>query len=162
MSLTQYLAQLDSVESQWGIWVNPQNLEEYRIGQFLFENGGVIDNFVSIGSMESFTEEKYNYCGSFYDYVHKHHSSNILFNGKQVRFNSKSMADAISSGLVDKDFEEALYEEYNKMCQDWSEEWASSKVEELETYFAPGGEWEQEFHNLEREAEAWLSYKVAN
>ena len=52
-SLAEYLACLNSSENQWGIWVNPCNLDDYRIGQFIFENGGMRDGKVCIGSLDS-------------------------------------------------------------------------------------------------------------
>ena len=53
-ALSEYLSQLNSTDSQWGVWVNPENpTEEYRLGQYCFDNGGVADDWVCIGSLDN-------------------------------------------------------------------------------------------------------------
>lgn len=58
MELREYLLTLQSSDSQQGIWVNPQNINDYRIGQFCFDNGGVYDDFIEIGSFEQLSFPK--------------------------------------------------------------------------------------------------------
>lgn len=49
----KYLSQLNTTDSQWGLYVNPRNFDDYRIGQEQFENGGLLDDKVYVGSLES-------------------------------------------------------------------------------------------------------------
>jgi hypothetical protein len=52
-TLLQYLETLNSSETSWGIWVNPHNVDDFRVGQFCFENGGILDDKICIGNLES-------------------------------------------------------------------------------------------------------------
>ena len=52
MKLESYLAELNSADETWGVWVDPENPDNYRIGQRCFENGGIKDEFVFIGSLQ--------------------------------------------------------------------------------------------------------------
>lgn len=52
-ALSEYLMGLNTSDSQWGLWVNPENpTEEFRIGQYCFENGGLDDDWVCVGSLD--------------------------------------------------------------------------------------------------------------
>lgn len=51
--LKEYLSKLNTSDSQWGLWVNPDNFDDFRIGQFCFENGGMIDDFVCAGDLSA-------------------------------------------------------------------------------------------------------------
>lgn len=50
--LVQYLSELNSDDVNWGIWVNPQDTEAFRIGEFNFENGGKLDDWICIGNFD--------------------------------------------------------------------------------------------------------------
>jgi len=51
--LVKYLANLNTCDSNWGLYVNPDDLDDFRIGQRCFENGGLLDEKVYVGSLES-------------------------------------------------------------------------------------------------------------
>ena len=56
------------VDSGQGIWVHVEDGEITlnslcRFGQFVFENGGVLDEYVGIGSFEDITDFVHSYCG---------------------------------------------------------------------------------------------------
>jgi hypothetical protein len=66
--LINVLATLISYDSSQGIWVDPISFE-YRFGQFIFENGGVLDSKICIGSLESLIDAQSSYAGSFADFL---------------------------------------------------------------------------------------------
>ena len=138
MTLTQYLSQLNSSDNQWGIWADPDDLEDYRIGQICFENGGMKDEKKFIGTLDNFSSRRMEYCGSFYDFVKHYCSINdseknavIEFQGRKVKFNRQSMAESVANDSVDMRFYSALYAEYEKTCEFFSAEWAGMEVENI-------------------------------
>jgi hypothetical protein len=53
-TLLQYLETLNSSETSWGLWVDPHNIDDFRVGQFIYENGGMLDDKkICIGNLES-------------------------------------------------------------------------------------------------------------
>jgi len=142
MTLVEYLSQLNTCESQWGLWVNPENLDDYRISQYCFENGGIYDEKVHIGSLESLsygyqsmTEVMESYlCGIDF----------VQYNGRKVKIAHNSILEAYKNDLLDEDFREFLEDSAQDTKDEISLWEAKAKIEELEIYFAPGGEWEKE------------------
>jgi hypothetical protein len=69
-TLKTYLTSSLAYDSSWGIWAETVDgkfdLEnsEARFGQFLFENGGMGDNFQLVGNNASLTDSRDNYCGN--------------------------------------------------------------------------------------------------
>lgn len=58
-----------SYDSQWGVWAEKIDgkfhLEsEARFGQFIFENGGMLDNFESVGNNQFLSDSRDEYCGT--------------------------------------------------------------------------------------------------
>lgn len=145
MTLVQWLSTINSCESQWGLWVNSENIEEYRIGQVYFENGGVLEGWAYISNLDRLTHERRSYCGEEDGlYEHIWGSDGLTqYKNKLVKYNPRALADAYSSGLCDEDFIEHFRTEAEKSWQELSEEWAEAKVEDLKKYFASGGEWER-------------------
>lgn len=159
MSLQEFLANNNSAETQWGVWVNPQDLEDYRIGQYVFENDGVLDEKVCIGNLDKLSHERRVYCGEedgLSGYV-RDLDGLTRYKNKLVKFNPEALADAISNGFCNEEFEEHFRTEAEEQWQEFSQEWARQKIEELKEYFAPGGEWEEECEQQRLEAEAWAS-----
>lgn len=69
MTLATYLTSFLSYDSQWGIWAERIDgkfeLEsKARFGQFIFENGGLLDEFQCVGNNESITDIRDEYCGT--------------------------------------------------------------------------------------------------
>lgn len=68
MTLATYLTGSLSYDSQWGIWAEKidgkfEPESEARFGQFIFENGGILDNFECVGNNQSITDDRDEYCG---------------------------------------------------------------------------------------------------
>lgn len=121
-SLQDYLQQLNSAESQWGIWVNPENpTEEYRIGQYCFENGGMADSWVCVGSLENLSFGFQSTYDAIKQFIEDSDDA-VVYNGKVVKVNAKGILEAYSSGLLDEDFQEFLESEAAKIEAIWAEE----------------------------------------
>ena len=111
MNLTKYLAQLNSSETQWGIWVDPESpLNNYRIGQKCFENGGVLDNFVFIGTLDrlsfgyqSIPDALKNYLESLP--VDAAQNQVLSLNGRKVALNIDGILAAFEAGTLATEFE---------------------------------------------------------
>lgn len=137
MTLQEYLSQLDSAKSEWGIWVDPKNPDNYRIGQFLHENGGLLDGWVGIGSLESLSYG--NYCESeVLDYILSTHKGSekseyteFIFDGKVIKCHRESMKKAYFEDLLALQLAEYLRKEIEIISQVWAVEEASVFVSDL-------------------------------
>lgn len=68
-TLKTYLTGTLSYDSSWGIWAEKIDgkfeLEsDARFGQFVFENGGMADEYELVGDNVSLTDSRDNYCGT--------------------------------------------------------------------------------------------------
>lgn len=52
-NLISYLSELNTSDNSWGLYVNPQNIDNYRIGQICFENGGLLDEYVFVDTLDN-------------------------------------------------------------------------------------------------------------
>lgn len=50
-ALINYLSELNAEDNQWGVYVDPEDYA-YRIGQTIFENGGMLDGKIYVGTLE--------------------------------------------------------------------------------------------------------------
>lgn len=119
-TLLAYLQTLNTAENQWSVWVNPDNVDEYRIGQNCFENGGLLDNWVCIGSLDALS---FGYQSTHDAIQHflKESGGEISYNGKRVKINAKGILDAYDCGNLDEDFQKYLEQEALVIEQLWSE-----------------------------------------
>lgn len=121
-ALASYLQSLNSAESQWGVWVNPENpTEEYRIGQYIFENGGLDDGWVSIGTLESLSFGYQSTIDAIKEYLEDNETSGFEFEGKTVRYSVGGIVDAYSEDSLDDAFRTFLESEAVKIEAVWSE-----------------------------------------
>ena len=101
--LIKYLASLNSTETQWGIYVDPENIDEFTCSQYR------PDGWVRIGSPDSLsfrfvpTDEVID--------SHLMGVDSIEYKGKKVRFNRKGLISAYSEGRLDEEFNDWLMEE---------------------------------------------------
>lgn len=125
--LLDYLKGLNSAESQWGIWVNPENpQDEYRVGQYCFENGGVKDDWIHIGSLDDLSYGFQSMSEAIESYL-----SNldcVQFKGRKVRVNKKAIVEAWSNGSLDDEFREFLESEAEAVKEVWADCEASAFV----------------------------------
>jgi hypothetical protein len=110
--LIEYLSSLNTADSSWGLWVNPENIDDYRTGQFVFNNGGVLDNFVCVGDLEAL---------SFGYQSHEDALAEVLrggvieYKGKQVKFNPLAMKEHYFAEELPPGFHECLENKANEI-----------------------------------------------
>lgn len=126
MSLLEYLTRLNSVDATWGIWVNPQNINDYRIGEIMHENGGMRDNKIFIGNLESlsfgFQSEE-----DALEHVLVH---GVEFKGRLIRCNRKAMKDAFFEKKLHPEFEQHLQQRVDLICEEWAHVEAENFIEQ--------------------------------
>lgn len=121
LSLYDYLCQLCIFhERRFGLWVDPQDIDNYRVGECSLEHGGLIDNKVFVGNLEDLSFG----CQSKYDAV------KAAIDGLDDRkFNKESLLRRYEEGKWDFDdngdtypFWQELYdqaEEQMKLQTEW-------------------------------------------
>lgn len=102
-NLVLYLSQLNSDSIDYGIWVNAQNVDEFRIGKIGLESGGKKDNFLFIGNLNTLSFGAVSFQDCFFNFFRE--SRNCLnFKGKKIRINPESVFQLLESGKLDLDF----------------------------------------------------------
>lgn len=114
VQLVDYLASLNSAESQWGIWVNPENPEEeYRIGQNCFDNGGIVDDWIKIGDLDDLsfgsqsTEEAFQEAATL-----------AMPNG--TKFNKEALYSAFCENRLPPKLQKNIQESIDSIHEEWS------------------------------------------
>ena len=125
--LIKYLSSLNSTETQWGIYVDPENIDEFTCSQCR------PDGWVRIGSPDSLS----------FGFVptdaaidsHLMGVDSIEYKGKKFRFNRKGLISAYSEGRLDEEFQDWLMEEIEPTREDISlneaETFVSNRLPEI-------------------------------
>ena len=129
--LLKYLVNLNSGETMWGIWINPENPEEeFRIGNNTLENGGIIDNWRKIGNLESLS----------FGYQSEENALKIVLGGgikfkghllNLDRVNFEYFFNAYLEGRLDSELQQHLEKQVADICRTWAEEEASIFIAEM-------------------------------
>ncbi|MGC9527834.1 MAG: hypothetical protein ACP5D7_20050 [Limnospira sp.] len=121
--LIDYLKQLNTAENQWGLWVNPGNYDEFRVGQYCFDNGGMPDGFVCVGSLDDlsygFQSER-----EAFDSV-----AAELMEGHQ--FNADGLYEAWVNEKLAENLQSKFTDAIASVCESWAHEEATSFVYDL-------------------------------
>jgi hypothetical protein len=138
LPLVEYLQNLNSAESLWGVWVNPENVDEYRIGQFQFENGGILDDWICAGSLDTLSFGHQSMEDAIEALLTNHstrYKPGFVYKGKEVRVNVKGILEAYREGNLDFDFLQALESEAEAIANEWSkleaEDFVYNKLPEI-------------------------------
>jgi len=133
MSLQNYLSNLNSADSQYGIWINPDNINDYRIGQFQFENGGILDGKICIGSLDQLSFGFQSQHDAIKQYLKENQL--LAYEGKKVKVNQKEILQAWSDGNLDPEFSSFLEKKSQDIMQTWAEyeaeEFVNNKIPEI-------------------------------
>ena len=133
MSLQEYLSNLNSADSQWGIWVNPDNVDDYRIGQFCFENGGILDEKICIGSLDKLSFGFQSQHDAIKQYLKE--SEFLSYKGRKVKVNKKGILQSWSDGILDEDFSKFLEDKSQLIMKIWAEyqaeEFVNNEIPEI-------------------------------
>ncbi|WP_324282642.1 hypothetical protein VKI22_03580 [Cyanobacterium aponinum UTEX 3221] len=104
--LIKYLASLNSTESQVGIWVNPNNLDDFRIGRFCYENGGVLDEKFCIGHLSDLSFGFYYESDILKDLIQ---TKTLNFKGKELTEYFEDL-DTFINDYLENNLDTDLYE----------------------------------------------------
>lgn len=131
-NLISYLSELNTSDNSWGLYVNPQNTDSYRIGQVCFENGGLLDKYIFVDTLDklSFGFQ------STYEILETCLSSNngigeFTYKGKKSKCDVEAISNAYLEGKLDKNFYAFLEKEINYISNMWSTWEAKNFVDEV-------------------------------
>jgi hypothetical protein len=117
-SLINYLSNMNSTETQWSIYVNPENLDEYECTQWDGQSG-----WVKIGTPDSLSFGFQSNSECLEDWLLSR--DHIEYKSKKVKFNRKGILEAYSQGTLDEDFKEFLLD----AIEDYKAESAKAEAE---------------------------------
>lgn len=133
MSLQEYLSNLNCADSQWGIWVDPDNVDHYRIGQCCFETGGILDGKICIGSLDKLSFGFQSQHDAIKQYLEENQL--LIYKGKKVKVNQKEILQSWSDGNLDPEFSSFLEKKSQDIMQTWAEyeaeEFVNNKIPEI-------------------------------
>ena len=131
-NLVKYLSELNTSDSSWGLWVDLNNLDSYRIGQVCFENGGLIDGFVFVSTLDrvSFGFQ------STYEILETCLSSNnglgeFIYKGKKSKCDVEAIFNSYLENKLDKNFYAFLEDKVNYIASIWAIWEAETFVDEV-------------------------------
>ena len=131
-NLINYLSELNTSDNSWGLYVNPQNIDSYRIGQVCFENGGLLDKYVFVDTLDrlSFGFQ------STYEILETCLSSNngvgeFTYKCKKSKCDVEAIFNAYLEGKLDKNFYAFLEKEISCISNMWSTWEAENFVDEV-------------------------------
>ena len=104
--LIEVLANLTHYDSSQGVWVDFETFE-YRFGQFVFENGGVLDGKHCIGALNALIDAQLEYGRSFQEFLS---NSDIDTNDN---FNEDDYID---------EYWDAYQEQYLQLAREWADD----------------------------------------
>jgi hypothetical protein len=135
-NLVDYLKNLNSANSNWYLWVNPDNVDEFEVNQQCprkgWFNAGSLNN-ISYG-MQSMEEAVRNYLSQC-DGV-------ITGFSKKIRFNLEGMMEAYKEDRLSEELRRYLEVQGTEIMMIWSEQEAEIFVDE--TLRKNIWEWQQE------------------
>jgi len=131
-TLRDYLKGLISSEDQWGLYVNPEDIDDYRIGQTMFENGGVKDGFRFVGTLDNLS------CGSqsIQDAVVEYIREGYFAGPDLVVFKKKLIEAYNNDKQLDDDFVEFLEDKAKPIMETWAELEADFVIEQIKSELA--------------------------
>jgi hypothetical protein len=106
------------------LFVNPENIDEYRIGEDRFENGGLNDGWVEVGSLDDLSFGFQSTTEAMGCYLNE--CNGVLeYKGGNVRFDRKGLLEAYLSGYLDSEFQSFLKCQADNIAKEWSNNKAS-------------------------------------
>ena len=125
MKLLDYLAQLNTADSTWGLYVNPDNYDDYRIGQLIFENGGLLDDKVFVDTLDN-VSFGYQSVSDALDIIL---TSDFKYKGKSVKLNKEAIKELYYDNKLHKEFADYLDTTVNSITDEWAYVEAANFVE---------------------------------
>ena len=119
MDLVQYLSQLNTSDTSWGLYINPEDVTQYRIGQLCFDNGGLLDDYIFIDNLSNlsfgFQSER-----EALESILTTDKTTLIYNKKKVVVKKDTILELYFEGKLDKDFYEFLKNQVEEIMSIWS------------------------------------------
>lgn len=129
--LINYLAELNTADNSWGLYVDPKNIDNYRIGQICFENGGILDNYIFINTLDNLSFGFQSIREILESYLNSSNGiGEFIYKGKKSKCNVETIINAYFEEKLDKEFHQFLKDDINSICNMWSLWEAENFVEE--------------------------------
>jgi hypothetical protein len=64
MSIEEFLGQLNTAEKGWGLWINRNDIHEYHVGQYAFDNDRIPKCFVHVDNLDHLAHLRQQYIQS--------------------------------------------------------------------------------------------------
>lgn len=61
MDTLEFLAQLNDAEKGWGLWIDRNQLEQYHVGQYSYENDRIPKSFIHVGNLDQLAHLRQQY-----------------------------------------------------------------------------------------------------
>ena len=122
MDLVQYLSQLNTSDTSWGLYLNPDNINQYRIGQLCFDNGGLLDDYIFIDNLSNLSfghQSERDALESILGTSDKEKTI-IIYNSRKAFIKKNKILELYFEGRLDKDFYEFLKKEVEEIMNIWS------------------------------------------
>ena len=125
-TLVQYLSELNTSDNSWGLYVDPKDINNYRIGQLCFENGGLLDDFIFIGNLYDLSfghQSDYEALQTIFESntnFKDKEKSDILYNQKKVIVKKEGLIKAYFENRLDKSFYNYLKTQVDELTEMWS------------------------------------------
>ena len=74
MTVEEFLTQLNIAQKGWGLWIDRNDIHNYHIGQYAFENDRIPKSFVHVDNLDHLAHLRQQYIQSRQD---KDNTSNI-------------------------------------------------------------------------------------
>lgn len=125
--LVQYLSELNTSDTSWGLYLNPDNIDQYRIGQNCFDNGGLLDNYIFIDNLSNLSfghQSEREALESILDFNTSSEDrckATLTYNEKKVVVKKDKLLELYFEDKLDKDFYQFLQNQIHDLMQIWSE-----------------------------------------
>lgn len=136
--LEQYLAGLKSGSNAHGIYVDRNNIDNFRIGSRFFKNGGFPDEFVFAGSLDELSCGYHCESDALMEYLTQnkvgYNRSSIIYQGKKTLLSMTGVYDSFVAETLDSKFEGFLRSVILEICFVWAQEEARLRVEAMKDF----------------------------
>jgi hypothetical protein len=61
MKISEFLAQLNISSKDWGLWLNYDNVQEYHVGQYFYENDRLPKHYIHVASLHDLAHRRQQY-----------------------------------------------------------------------------------------------------
>lgn len=138
MTLHDYLSQLNTSDDSFGVWVSPENIDDYRVGQRSFDNGGLLDDKVYVGSLDDLSFGSQSDTDAFYSFLDIKPSETqptITWRDatglRKAKVNPEALHEAWLSSRLGEAMQAALSEGVAAVQETWIDEEVSNFISDI-------------------------------